>query len=87
MLQVNVAAPFQVIQGVLRLLERNAKREDPARIINVGSIEGHSAGPYDNYAYGASKAALHHLTMVLARRLAPKSITVNCVAPGPIRRT
>jgi NAD(P)-dependent dehydrogenase (short-subunit alcohol dehydrogenase family) len=84
-LQVNLAAPFQVIQSVLRLLERNATREDPARIINIGSIEGHSVGPYDNYAYGASKAALHHLTMVLARRLAPKSITVNCVAPGPIR--
>ena len=83
-MQVNVAAPFQVIQSMLTLLERRATPEAPARVVNIGSIEGHSAGPYENYAYGASKAALHHLTTVLARRLAPRSITVNCVAPGPI---
>jgi NAD(P)-dependent dehydrogenase (short-subunit alcohol dehydrogenase family) len=84
-MQVNVAAPFQVIQSMLTLLERKATPGDPARVVNIGSIDGHSAGPYDNFAYGASKAALHHLTTVLARRLAPRSITVNCVAPGPIR--
>jgi NAD(P)-dependent dehydrogenase (short-subunit alcohol dehydrogenase family) len=84
-MQVNVAAPFQVVQSMLALLERRATPDDPARVVNIGSIEGHAAGPYDNYAYGASKAALHHLTRVLARRLAARSITVNCVSPGPIR--
>jgi NAD(P)-dependent dehydrogenase (short-subunit alcohol dehydrogenase family) len=84
-LQVNVAAPFQVIQSMLGLLERGATPDDPARVVNIGSVEGHAAGRYDNFSYGASKAALHHLTRVLAHRLAPRSITVNCVAPGPIR--
>jgi NAD(P)-dependent dehydrogenase (short-subunit alcohol dehydrogenase family) len=84
-MQVNVAAPFAVIQQMLALLELRATPENPSRVINIGSIDGHAAGPYDNYAYAASKAALHHMTRVLARRLGPRSITVNCVAPGPIR--
>ena len=84
-MQVNVAAPFQVVQSVLTLLERRAKPDDPARVVNIGSVDGHSVGPYDNFAYSASKAALHQMTRVLARRLADRSITVNCVAPGPIR--
>jgi NAD(P)-dependent dehydrogenase (short-subunit alcohol dehydrogenase family) len=84
-LQLNVATPFQVVQSLLGLLEAAATPESPARIVNIGSIDGHSAGPYDNYAYGASKGALHHLTTILARRLGNRAITVNCIAPGPIR--
>jgi NAD(P)-dependent dehydrogenase (short-subunit alcohol dehydrogenase family) len=84
-LQLNVATPFQVVQSLLPLLEAATTPESPARIVNIGSIDGHSAGGYDNYAYGASKGALHHLTSILARRLGPRAITVNCIAPGPIR--
>ena len=37
----------------------------------------------NTYSYSSSKAALHHLTRVLARELGPKHVTVNAVAPGP----
>jgi NAD(P)-dependent dehydrogenase (short-subunit alcohol dehydrogenase family) len=73
-----------VIQSALPLLERRATPEEPARVVNIGSVDGHATGPFDNYAYGASKAGLQHLTRVLALRLADRSITVNCIAPGPI---
>ncbi len=36
----------------------------------------------DNFAYGASKAAVHFLTKNLALRLGPKGVTVNAIAPG-----
>jgi NAD(P)-dependent dehydrogenase (short-subunit alcohol dehydrogenase family) len=84
-LQLNVATPFQVVQSLLPLLEAAATIESPARIVNIGSIDGIAAGPFDNYAYGASKGALHHLTAILARKLGERAITVNCIAPGPIR--
>jgi NAD(P)-dependent dehydrogenase (short-subunit alcohol dehydrogenase family) len=54
----------------------------PARVINIGSIDGLQAPMLETYAYSSSKAAVHHMTRVLAHRFAPK-ITVNAVAPGP----
>jgi NAD(P)-dependent dehydrogenase (short-subunit alcohol dehydrogenase family) len=84
-LRLDVAAPFQVVQAALPLLEAGADRNAPARVVNIGSIDGHAVGSFDNYAYSASKAAIHHLTRVLAFRLGPRRITVNCIAPGPIR--
>ena len=49
----------------------------------MGSIDGFCVSNIENYAYTTSKAAVHHLTSVLAHRLASKHITVNGVAPGP----
>ena len=82
-LDLNLKAPFFLTRALLPLLEAAATADDPARVINVGSIDGLTVPPFSTYAYAASKAGLHHLTRVLARELGPRRITVNAVAPGP----
>nr|WP_047165576.1 SDR family oxidoreductase [Sphingomonas sp. Y57] len=81
-LSVNLTAPFALAQGLLPLLQRNAQPDDPSRIINIGSMVGTQPIAEDAYSYAASKAALHHLTRIMAHELAASSITVNAIAPG-----
>ena len=80
---LNLKAPFFLTRAFLPLLEAGGTHEDPARVINIGSIDGLRVPPFPTYAYSASKAGLHHMTRVLARDLGPRHITVNAVAPGP----
>ena len=82
-LALNVKGVFNLTRALLPLLERAVRPGDPARVINIGSIDGLRVPLLETYAYSASKAAVHHLTRVLAQQLAPKRITVNAVAPGP----
>jgi NAD(P)-dependent dehydrogenase (short-subunit alcohol dehydrogenase family) len=82
-LALNVKAIFHLTRAMLPQLEKAASAADPARVINIGSIDGLHVPDLDTYAYSASKAAVHHLTRVLAKKLAPMRITVNAVAPGP----
>ena len=79
---LNVKAVFDLTRFLLPQLHKAAVAGDPARVINVGSIDGLSVPALETYAYSASKAAVHHLTRVLARKLAPQ-VTVNAIAPGP----
>lgn len=80
---LNLKAPFFLTRAFLPLLEAGGTHDDPARVINIGSIDGLRVPPLPTYAYSASKAGLHQLTRVLARELGPRQITVNAVAPGP----
>jgi NAD(P)-dependent dehydrogenase (short-subunit alcohol dehydrogenase family) len=80
---LNVRAVFNLTRALLPQLRAAGSHDDPARVINLGSVDGLHVPSLENYAYSASKAALHHLTRVLARRLGPEHITVNAVAPGP----
>jgi NAD(P)-dependent dehydrogenase (short-subunit alcohol dehydrogenase family) len=80
---VNVRAAFFLVQHLLPQLRAAATPRDPARIINIGSIGGLHIPQWDAFPYGASKAALHHLTRALAKRLGRDSIVVNAIAPGP----
>jgi NAD(P)-dependent dehydrogenase (short-subunit alcohol dehydrogenase family) len=80
---LNVKSIFFLTRELTPLLEKGAQPGDPARVINIGSIDGIKPPLLETYAYSASKAAVHHMTRVLARALAPRRITVNAVAPGP----
>jgi NAD(P)-dependent dehydrogenase (short-subunit alcohol dehydrogenase family) len=82
-LDLNLKAPFFLTRAFLPLLEAAATDDDPARVINVGSIDGLHVPLLPTYSYSASKAGVHHLTRVLAKELGPRRITVNAVAPGP----
>lgn len=81
-MNINVRAPFFLTQRLHKLLLARASAEVPARVIIVGSIDGLHCPPLETYPYSASKAAVHHLTRTMAKRLAPE-ILVNCIAPGP----
>ncbi|MFN8644774.1 MAG: SDR family oxidoreductase [Candidatus Binatia bacterium] len=83
LLALNVKSIFHLTRACLPQLVAAASAADPARVINIGSIDGIRVPVVETYAYSSSKAALHHLTRVLAVRLAPQHITVNAVAPGP----
>ena len=82
-MDLNLRVPFELTLELLPLLEASASPEDPARVIHVGSGDGLRVPALETYAYGASKAGLHHLTRHLARRLARRHVTVNAIAPGP----
>ena len=83
-LDLNVKGVFHLTKFLRPTLEAASGDDDPARVINIGSIDGLHVPVMETYSYSASKAAVHHLTRHLARRLAPK-ITVNAVAPGPFQ--
>lgn len=84
-MNTNVNAVFSLTRDLVPLLEKAASPEYPARVINIGSMDGLQVPVVQRvptFAYSTSKAALHHLTRVMAVDLAPRHITVNAIAPG-----
>jgi NAD(P)-dependent dehydrogenase (short-subunit alcohol dehydrogenase family) len=73
----NTRGPFLVSREAVKFL-----RQRRGKIINMGSLGGLRPWP-DHAHYCSSKAAVHMLTKVMAKALAPE-IAVNCVAPGMI---
>ena len=82
-MDTNVKGVFFLTQKLLPLLRESGNSDDPSRVINIGSIDGIKTGLFDAFSYGPSKAALHHLTRVLAASLVRENIIVNAIAPGP----
>ena len=82
-MDLNVKSMFFVTQKFLPLLKKGSTKENPARVINIGSIDGINTPAFENYVYSASKAAVHHLTRHLSSRLVQDNILVNAIAPGP----
>jgi NAD(P)-dependent dehydrogenase (short-subunit alcohol dehydrogenase family) len=83
-IDLNLKGAFFMTKHLLSLLQAAGTAEEPARIINIGSIDGIRATELETYSYSASKAAVHQLTRDLARHLAP-TIAVNAIAPGPFQ--
>lgn len=81
-MDLNVKAIFFLTKSLLPLLKAAGTFEDPARVINVGSIFGIGIQLFPTIAYDVSKAAVHHLTRKLAGELSDRKITVNAIAPG-----
>jgi 2-deoxy-D-gluconate 3-dehydrogenase len=81
-MDLNVKSVFFLTQSLLPQLREAGTAEDPARVVNIGSINGLSYAALQNYSYTASKAAVHHLTRQMAVDLAPSYVNVNAIAPG-----
>ena len=84
-MDVNVAGLFSLTRDLTPLLEKAANADRPATIVNIGSVMGTVTQAETAYSYAASKAAVHHLTKILASQFAKKQITVNAIAPGPFQ--
>jgi NAD(P)-dependent dehydrogenase (short-subunit alcohol dehydrogenase family) len=82
-LDLNVKGVFHLTRFLVPLLAAAGTADDPARVINIGSIDGIHVPALETYSYSASKAAVHQMTRVLAAQLARQHIAVNAIAPGP----
>ena len=78
---LNLKAPFFLTQALIGPLRAAAKTQ-PAKVINIASIDGISVNPQETYSYAASKAGLIQLTRRMALRLAQDNIVVSAIAPG-----
>jgi NAD(P)-dependent dehydrogenase (short-subunit alcohol dehydrogenase family) len=81
-MDLNVKSMFFLTQKLIGALKAAGSKSDPARVINIGSINGITHPHMTNFAYSASKAAVHQLTRHLGADLARDWVNVNAIAPG-----
>lgn len=81
-MDINVKAPFFLTQALHDLLKAGAGEGQPAKVINIGSIDGMRLNPWETYSYHASKSAILYLTKRMAARLVGENIYVTAIAPG-----
>ena len=81
-MDLNVKSPFFLTQALHGLLKAGGAGAHPAKVINIGSIDGMRLNPWETYSYHASKAAILWLTKRMAARLVTDNIVVTAIAPG-----
>lgn len=81
-MDLNVKSPFFLTQALYPLLRASARADQPAKVINITSIDGMRLNSWETYSYQASKAALIQLTKRLAARLISDHIVMTSIAPG-----
>ncbi|WP_226017220.1 SDR family oxidoreductase [Novosphingobium sp. FKTRR1] len=81
-MDLNVKTPFFLTQKLHKLLQAGASKEQPAKVINIASVDGLRINPWETYSYQASKAAVIQLTRRMAARLIKDNIVVSAIAPG-----
>lgn len=82
-MDLNLKSPFFLIQSMHQLLKNAASDEQPAKVINICSIDGIRLNPWETYSYHASKSGLLYLTRRIAAKLVKEKIVVTAIAPGP----
>ncbi len=82
---INVKGAFLLTQAFLPALKGAATDDDPARVINIGSIDGIRTPAMETYAYSTTKAGILALTRHLAKNLVRDNVLVNAIAPGPFQ--
>ncbi|MBB3018119.1 NAD(P)-dependent dehydrogenase (short-subunit alcohol dehydrogenase family) [Microvirga lupini] len=82
-LSVNVMGVFELTRHLMPMLIASSIEGEPSRIVNVGSMVGTLPLADRAYSYATSKAAVHHLTRILANEFTPRGVNVNAIAPGP----
>jgi NAD(P)-dependent dehydrogenase (short-subunit alcohol dehydrogenase family) len=81
-MDLNLKSPFFLLQALHNSLMAAGSAKQPAKVINITSIDGQRLNPWDTYSYHASKSALIYLTKRLAARLVGDHINVTSIAPG-----
>ena len=81
-MDLNVKSPFFLTQALHPALKAAASMEQPAKVINIASIDGQRPNPQETYSYHASKAGLIHLTRRLAATLIADQIVMTAICPG-----